>query len=146
MSVFLIDRPRHAEQPWQDVNEDSPHPRCHGVSLGAPKMNIENHHSHTNAIKKKYLKVSSGFYVPGFIRPLMIYCNATSSCMRQPVWSGLVLIKFVDQIYYLNVSRIMVKRTNFPRRGTTREVGGMISARRRKNTVRESRMLIERLT
>ena len=40
----------------------------------------------------------------------------------------------------LNVSRIMVKRTNLPRRGTTREVGGMISARRRKNTVRESRM------
>ena len=46
----------------------------------------------------------------------------------------------------LKVSRIMVKRTNFPRRGTTREVGGMISARRRKNTVRESKMLIERLT
>ena len=40
----------------------------------------------------------------------------------------------------------MVKRTNFPRRGTTREVGGMISARRRKNTVRDSKMLIERLT
>ena len=46
----------------------------------------------------------------------------------------------------LNVSRIMVKRTNLPRRGTTREVGGMISANRRKNTVSESRMLIERLT
>ena len=44
----------------------------------------------------------------------------------------------------LNVSRIMVKRTNLPRRGTTREVGGMISARRRKNTVRESRMEMER--
>ena len=43
----------------------------------------------------------------------------------------------------LNVSRIMVKRTNLPRRGTTREVGGMISARRRKNTVRESRMEME---
>ena len=47
---------------------------------------------------------------------------------------------------YLKVSRIIVKRTNFPRSGTTSEVGGMISARRRKNTVRESRMLIERLT
>ena len=47
---------------------------------------------------------------------------------------------------YLKVSRIMVKRTNLPRRGTTREVGGMISAKRRKNTVSESRMLIERLT
>ena len=40
----------------------------------------------------------------------------------------------------------MVKRTNLPRRGTTREVGGMISANRRKNTVSESRMLMERLT
>ena len=47
---------------------------------------------------------------------------------------------------YLKVSRIMVKRTNLPRRGTTREVGGMISASSRKNTVSESRMEMERLT
>ena len=40
----------------------------------------------------------------------------------------------------------MVKRTNFPRRGTTREVGGMISARRRKNTVKESRMEMDKDT
>ena len=33
-----------------------------------------------------------------------------------------------------------------PRRGTTREVGGMISASSRKNTVRDSRMLIDKLT
>ena len=46
----------------------------------------------------------------------------------------------------LKVSRIMVNRTNLPRRGTTREVGGMISASRRKNTVRERRIEIERLT
>ena len=46
----------------------------------------------------------------------------------------------------LKVSRIMVKRTNFPRRGTTREVGGMISARRRKNTVKESRMEMDKET
>ena len=39
-----------------------------------------------------------------------------------------------------------MKRTNFPRRGTTREVGGMISARRRKNTVRESRMEMDKDT
>ena len=39
-----------------------------------------------------------------------------------------------------------MKRTNFPRRGTTREVGGIISANRRKNTVNESKMLMERLT
>ena len=47
---------------------------------------------------------------------------------------------------HLNVSRIMVNRTNLPMRGTTREVGGMISAKRRKNTVSESRIEMERLT
>ena len=47
---------------------------------------------------------------------------------------------------YLKVSRIIVKRTNFPRRGTTREVGGIISASSRKNTVRESKMLMDKLT
>ncbi len=52
----------------------------------------------------------------------------------------------VKRTNYLKVSRIMVKRTNLPRRGTTREVGGMISANRRKNTVRESRMLMDKLT
>ena len=46
----------------------------------------------------------------------------------------------------LKVSRIMVKRTNLPRSGTTSEVGGMISASSRKNTVRESRIEIERET
>ena len=40
----------------------------------------------------------------------------------------------------------MVKRTNLPRSGTTREVGGMISASSRKNTVSESRMEMDRLT
>ena len=40
----------------------------------------------------------------------------------------------------------MVNRTNLPSRGTTREVGGMISASRRKNTVRERRMEMDRLT
>lgn len=41
---------------------------------------------------------------------------------------------------YLNVSRIMVKSTNFPSSGTTSEVGGMISASSKKNTVNDSRM------
>jgi hypothetical protein len=44
------------------------------------------------------------------------------------------------------VSNIIVKSTNFPNNGTTREVGGIISARRRKNTVSESRILMERDT
>ena len=46
----------------------------------------------------------------------------------------------------LKVSRIMVNRTNLPSRGTTREVGGMISASRRKNTVSERRMEMDKLT
>lgn len=41
---------------------------------------------------------------------------------------------------YLNVSKIIVKSTNFPSNGTTREVGGIISANRRKNTVKDKRM------
>jgi hypothetical protein len=47
---------------------------------------------------------------------------------------------------YLKVSRIMVNSTNFPSRGTTSEVGGMISASRRKNTVSDSKMEIDKLT
>jgi hypothetical protein len=47
---------------------------------------------------------------------------------------------------YLNVSRIIVNNTNLPSKGTTSEVGGIISANKRKNTVSESRMLMERLT
>jgi len=40
----------------------------------------------------------------------------------------------------------MVNSTNFPSKGTTKDVGGIISASRRKNTVRERRMDMERLT
>ena len=57
----------------------------------------------------------------------------------------MVMIEIINSSN-LKVSRIMVKRTNLPRRGTTREVGGMISARRRKNTVRESRMEMDKDT
>jgi hypothetical protein len=38
--------------------------------------------------------------------------------------------------------RIIVKRRYFPSKGTAKDVGGMISANRRKNTVSESRMEI----
>ena len=41
------------------------------------------------------------------------------------------------------MSSIIVKRTNFPNNGTTREVGGIISASRRKKTVSERRMLMD---
>ena len=57
-----------------------------------------------------------------------------------------IILHLQPSSLHLKVSRIMVNRTNFPSKGTTREVGGMISASRRKNTVRERRMLMERLT
>lgn len=47
---------------------------------------------------------------------------------------------------YLKVSRIIVKSTNFPSNGTTSEVGGIISASNKKNTVSDSRMEMERDT
>ena len=40
----------------------------------------------------------------------------------------------------------MVNSTNFPNKGTTREVGGIISANMRKNTVRDRRMLMDKET
>lgn len=41
---------------------------------------------------------------------------------------------------YLNVSSIIVKSTNFPKSGTTNDVGGIISASSKKNTVNDSKM------
>lgn len=43
-------------------------------------------------------------------------------------------------ITYLNVSSIIVKSTNFPNNGTTNEVGGIISANSKKNTVSDSKI------
>ena len=44
------------------------------------------------------------------------------------------------------VTRIMVKRRYLPSNGTASEVGGMISASRRKNTVSETSMEMHRVT
>lgn len=44
------------------------------------------------------------------------------------------------------VTRIMVKSRYLPSSGTAREVGGMISASSKKNTVSDSRMEIQRVT
>jgi hypothetical protein len=44
------------------------------------------------------------------------------------------------------VTRTIVKSKYFPRRGTAKEVGGMISANSRKNTVRERRMEMQSVT
>jgi len=40
----------------------------------------------------------------------------------------------------------MVNNTNFPRRGTTSDVGGIISASNKKKTVKDSKILIDKLT
>lgn len=53
---------------------------------------------------------------------------------------------FAFELTYLNVSKIMVKSTNFPKRGTTSEVGGIISASSKKKTVNESKIEMDRLT
>ena len=50
------------------------------------------------------------------------------------------------QLAYLNVSRIIVNSTNFPSKGTTNDVGGIISANRRKNTVSDRRIEMDKLT
>lgn len=44
------------------------------------------------------------------------------------------------------VTSIIVKRRYLPRRGTARDVGGIISANRRKNTVSESKIDTVRVT
>ena len=58
----------------------------------------------------------------------------------------LLIMRVMSRTAYLKVSSIMVKRTNLPRSGTTSDVGGMISASSRKNTVSDSRIEMERLT
>ena len=47
---------------------------------------------------------------------------------------------------YLNETNIMANIRYLPSRGTTREVGGMISTTSRKNTYRLVRMDIDRVT
>jgi len=45
-----------------------------------------------------------------------------------------------------SVTSIIVKRRYFPRRGTAKEVGGMISASSKKNTVNDRRMETVKVT
>lgn len=56
--------------------------------------------------------------------------------------SDRIYINTADSVIstHLNVSNIIVNSTNFPSNGTTSDVGGMISANRRKNTVNDRRM------
>ena len=52
MFVEVVERPSHDEQPWQDVDEDSPDPGGHRVSLRSPEMNVENHNGDADAEMK----------------------------------------------------------------------------------------------
>ena len=52
----------------------------------------------------------------------------------------------IERVTDLNVSRIIVKSTNLPNKGTTKLVGGIISANSRKNTVNDSRIEMAKLT
>lgn len=45
-----------------------------------------------------------------------------------------------------DVTRIIVNNRYFPNNGTAKEVGGIISASKRKNTVNERRMDTQRVT
>ena len=89
---------------------------------------------HDEQGKKFYVHFPIYFFHVQRIKHYCMVCNSKNICDRRLLRD------------HLNVSRIMVKRTNLPRRGTTSEVGGMISANSKKNTVRESKILMERLT
>lgn len=45
-----------------------------------------------------------------------------------------------------SVTKVMVNKRYFPSSGTARDVGGMISARSRKNTVRDTRIELHKET
>ena len=46
----------------------------------------------------------------------------------------------IFNLSHLNVSNIIVNSTNFPNKGTTNDVGGIISANKRKKTVNDSKI------
>lgn len=73
-----------------------------------------------------------------------IHLSSFVCCCRCCVTSQLALDE--GQKAHLNVSRIMVKSTNLPKSGTTKLVGGIISASKRKNTVNDRRIDMAKLT
>ena len=52
----------------------------------------------------------------------------------------------ITETHIDNVTRIIVNSKYFPNKGTTNDVDGIISARSKKNTVSDTRMLTERAT
>lgn len=105
----------HDQKPRQHVNKDAAYPRRHCVRLRRPKVYVQHHHCHADAAKCT-LDKSASFPPPATVSALLAH---------------------------LNVSSIIVKSTNFPSSGTTSEVGGIISANSKKNTVSDSRIEID---
>ena len=54
VSVSIINRSFHAEQPWKNMNEDPPDPGSHCVGFWAAEMYIENYHGDTNTATRIY--------------------------------------------------------------------------------------------
>lgn len=104
--------------------ENPAYPRGHGVGLGRAEVHVEHDNCHAYT-EKKNRKIHT-FDVGKFLK--------------------YQIFRFALNLTHLNVSRIMVKSTNLPNSGTTSDVGGMISASSKKNTVSDSRMDIDKLT
>ena len=48
VSISIINWSFHAEQPWQNMNENPPDPWSHCVSFWGAEMYIENNHGDAN--------------------------------------------------------------------------------------------------
>ena len=118
------------------MNEYSSDPRGHCVGLRRSEMHVQDDDCHTDTEKQnnssKYLHI------------LWLFDDMSNdkASSRTDIMKEFALGK----MSYLKVSKIIVNKTNFPSKGTTSDVGGMISASRRKNTVNDKRMLMDKLT
>ena len=120
------------------MDEDASNPRRHGVRLRWTKVNVEHHNSHAD----------TNDACNNMIESQTASSKQKAAALRGWRWQAAIyqLTCHLDLPIYLNVSRIMVNKTNLPSRGTTKLVGGIISANSRKNTVSDSKIDMARLT
>ena len=135
---FGVERSAHDQEPRQDVDEDSTYPRWHGVRLWRAKVHVQHDDSHADAAMQCQKKTTRRAIINS------LHLSPFVCCCRCCVTSQLALDE--GQKAHLNVSRIMVKSTNLPKSGTTKLVGGIISASKRKNTVNDRRIDMAKLT
>ena len=62
-----LDGSLHDEEPGEEVDEDSPHPGRHQVSLGRPEVDVEHHHRHADA-ENTLGKASSKAFSSGHLK------------------------------------------------------------------------------